>query len=379
MKPRPLWILALALLTANASAAEVWTDRDGEPITAADTTLQSLVDALPKGRQPGKLTIQRTLQNAAEFALTKSDHGGAIVVLDPRNGNILAIAGRSKDGHPRIREAVIASTPGAAFLPVTLLAGFSQGLSTHTHDCAGSLRIGDYKHAWSCHKRAGHGLLNVSDGLVRSCNTFFYTYGIATGPEALDKMALALGLGQDSGLSLEGESAGVIPGPEFLQKYSKGREKWTDGHSANVAIGQGAVSVTPLQMAVVTAAIAHRGIVHQPRLFLDERVMPRANLFDEGVSATDLETLRRGMWRSVNEEGGNARRARLDTAEVAGRTGTAQVYYDEPRSPNAWFLGFAPYENPRVAVCVMLTRGGSGGHAAAPVAAGIIETALNVP
>lgn len=230
-------------------------------------------------------------------------------------------------------------------------------------------------------EKSGHGTLSVAGSLTASCNCFFYHYGISSGPDALGQVAGALGLGRESGLRLAGEKTGLFPSPERLTKISKGRETWGAGHSANAAIGQGDVQVTPLQLAGVTATLANGGVIYPPRLFREAPLHgPQVTLQDLGISHQDLELVRKGMYDSVNEAGSSSRKAYLPDIEIAGRTGSAQSYWtrDAEGGPtvNAWFIGCAPYDQPKVAVTVLLFDGGGGGHTAAPRAAELISSVL---
>jgi penicillin-binding protein 2 len=193
-----------------------------------------------------------------------------------------------------------------------------------------------------------------------------------------------LGLGEKTGLPLNNEATGVLPGPEWLaQNYP--REHWSPGYTANTSIGQGFVLATPLQMSVIGSTVANGGIVYQPRLIekvvaldgsviKEEPLKVRADITKEGGFTTDqIEKVRKGMWKVVNDEGGTARKARLKDVVVAGKTGTAQFWRGREKDNHTWFLCFAPYDKPRYVVCVFVQGAKSGGSVPAPIAAKILE------
>jgi penicillin-binding protein 2 len=248
---------------------------------------------------------------------------------------------------------------------------------------------------WVVDKRIPpHGNLGLSEALKVSCNAFFYQWGNAAGIENIDAIGEALGLGQKSGVPLSGEDEGILPSPELLRQTNP-NERWSNGYTANTSIGQGSVEASPLQMAMVTATIANRGISYKPRLVhrvidadgrdvKDETgkyVAPiepeiRADLHSTGISDEEIELLRRGMWKVVNEPGGTGKRAQVKGVEVAGKTGTAQFWRGNVKDNHTWFICFAPYQEPKYAICVMVQGAKSGGAVSAPIAQKILEESL---
>jgi len=227
---------------------------------------------------------------------------------------------------------------------------------------------------------SGHGTLDLSSAIKVSCNGFFYRYANDTGIRNIQTMTNLLGLGRTTGIEVTGENPGNIPNPEWLRMQGL---LWSDAFTALVSIGQGATEASPLQMASVTATVANGGKVFQPRLIRkvaekdgevvkeDVPVM-KHDLTTEGINAEQIEVIKRGMWRVVNESGGTAGRAKSDLTVLSGKTGTAQTA--NPNQPtNAWFIAFAPYDHPEMAVCVFVENGNSGGGAASPIAKNIID------
>lgn len=322
---------------------------------------------------------------------------GAVVVVDPRNGDVLAVASvpsfdpntldesaraelASDPTRPLANRALRAVAPGAAFLPVTALAGLRKGLAEKTFACAGGVYYGDkYLKCWIADKGGGHGALRLDDALKASCGAFFYQYGNAAGIEEIRATGALLGLGAVSGLPLGEEDTGILPGPEWLRQVAP-HERWSAGYTANTSIGQGFTLTTPLQLALVAAAIGNGGSAYAPRLDLKAPVQLRADLRKEGWTPEMIEPVRRGMWKTVNEAGGSGRRAQVPGVVVAGRTGTAQSWRqaggESVKDNHTWFIGFAPYEAPTLAICVFVQGAKSGGRVAAPLAGRILGEAL---
>ncbi|MFM8364706.1 MAG: penicillin-binding transpeptidase domain-containing protein, partial [Verrucomicrobiota bacterium] len=232
------------------------------------------------------LTLDAKIQYIVEKALRAVGRGAAVVV-DPRNGDILAMASVpsydpnifipsitaskwseiNKDAtNPLVNRAISAYAPGSTYKIPIALAGLRAGIGEKSFGCAGGVQYGDkYMRCWIAEKNRTHGSLSLEDAVKVSCNAFFYQFGNAAGIEQIVAMGNLLGLGQKSGLPLSGESPGVLPGPEWLSGVNP-RARWSNGLTANTAIGQGDVLASPLQMAMVTAAVANGGTVYYPRL-----------------------------------------------------------------------------------------------------------------
>lgn len=350
------------------------------------------------------LTLDARIQYIAEQALRVVGRGAAVVV-DPSTGDVLAMASvpsfdpnkfipsipaadwkalNSDPADPLTNRAISSFAPGSSYKVPIALAGFAKGVGNQHFTCSGGVQYGaKYMKCWIADKGGSHGSLGVSDALMHSCNAFFYQYGNAAGIETIDRIGAALGLGLKTEIGLNGEDPGILPGPEWMAVNAPA-ERWSSGQTANVSIGQGQVLASPLQMAMVAATVANGGTVYYPRLV--DRVVNnqgeiiyrpppkvRSNLQDFGITPEQIEVVRRGMWKVVNEDGGTARRARIKDVEVAGKTGTAQFWRGNQKDNHTWFISFAPYDKPRLAVCVLVQGAKAGGLVSAPIAAKIME------
>ena len=360
------------------------------------------------------LTIDARIQAITEEALRAVGRGAAVVV-DPNNGDILAMASvpsfdpnkfvpsikakdweviRANNANPLVNRAISAFPPGSTFKLVTALAGLRKGLASARYNCGGGVGYGN--HFFRCHiaERGGtHGVIGLADALKVSCNSYFYQMGNAAGINAIDETGKTLGLGQATGIETTSEQPGVLPSPDWMRVHYP-RERWTSAYTANVSIGQGYVLVSPIQLAMVYATVANGGVSYYPRLIKNvvdlegktmlndrgEPVIPQAPKVhgDLRVDFTreQIDAARQGLWKVVNEAGGTGSRARLPTVQVAGKTGSAQAMTKGKSDTIAWFACYAPYENPKYAIAVMVQGGKGGGAVAAPVANRIMERTL---
>ena len=362
------------------------------------------------------LTLDARIQAIAEEALRAVSRAGAVVV-DPNNGNILAMVSvpsfdpntfipsiKAKDwkalqkdeGDPLVNRAISALPPGSTFKLVTAFAGLrgTKNLANAKYGCGGGVSYGDhFFRCWVAEKHYTHGTIGLADALKVSCDSFFYQYGNAAGIQSIDLVGKLLGMGEESGLHLSGEQTGIMPGPEWMQIHHP-RERWSQAQTANVSIGQGYTLVSPLQLAMAYAAAANGGTCYYPRLVdkvLDQNDTPvvdeqgktvnfapriRTELRNE-VSSQDMDLVRRGLWKVVNEDGGTGGRARLKDVAVAGKTGTAQATDRGHEENVAWFACFAPFDHPKYVVAVMVQgASGHGGEVAGPIATRILERTL---
>src|SRR5215472_1180576 len=362
------------------------------------------------------LTIDARIQSITEEALRAVSRAGAVVV-DPNNGNVLAMASvpsfdpntfipsiKAKDwkalqkdeGDPLINRAISALPPGSTFKLITGLAGLrgTKNLANAHYSCGGGVSYGDHFFAcWVAKKHYTHGTLGLADAIKVSCDSFFYQYGNAAGIQSIDAVGKMLGIGEESGLQLSAEQSGNMPGPEWMQIHHP-QERWSQAQTANVSIGQGYTLVSPLQLAIAYATIANGGVCYYPRLVdrvlkqdgspvLDEQGNPaappprvRSDLRQE-ISPDKVELVRKGLWKVVNEDGGTGGRARLKDWVVAGKTGTAQATERGHEENVAWFACFAPFDHPKYVVVVMVQgASGHGGEVAGPIATRILERTL---
>ena len=353
----------------------------------------------PRSGHNIQLTIDARIQYIAEKAMRVVRRGAAVVV-DPNNGDILAMASvpsfdpnsfipaiaaadwnalTADATNPLLNRATSAYAPGSTYKVLPALAGLRKGIGDRSFTCSGGVKYG--KHMLKC--TGTHGTIGLTSALRVSCNAFFCLYGNNAGIEEINAVGTMLGLGQKSGAPISGEYAGILPGPDWLSKQ-KLREQWSTGQTANTSIGQGFVLASPLQMAMVAATVANWGTSYYPRLvdkvttrdgsvIRQEPVRVRANLLENGFTAENLDTVRQGLWDVVNRGGGTAPGARIKNYQVAGKTGTAQFWRRGISDNHVWFISFAPYDKPRYAVCVMVNGGSSGGGVAAPIASKILS------
>jgi penicillin-binding protein 2 len=361
------------------------------------------------------LTIDARIQSIAEEAIRAVGRAAA-VVIDPNNGNILAMVSvpsfdpntfvpsikakdwevlRKDEANPLINRAISAFPPGSTFKIVTALAGLRKQLGKAQYNCSGGVTYGDhYFHCWIGFKGGGHGTIGLADAIKVSCDSFFYQYGNAAGIDSIDTTGDLLGLGKESGVRLTGEQAGVMPGPDWMRIHYP-RERWSQAYTANVSIGQGYDLCSPLQMAMAYATVANGGISYYPRLV--DRVLnqdgspaldhdgkiavpqtPRVHAdLRKDFTPEQIELVRRGLWKVVNEDGGTGRVARLRDTQVAGKTGTAEVTVNGKPENVAWFCSFAPYDHPKYVIAVMVQGAtGHGGTVAGPIGNRIMERTL---
>jgi len=369
------------------------------------------------------LTIDARIQTIVEQTLKQAGVGrAAVVVVDPQNGDVLAMASvpnydpnifipkisaedyqqlDDDDTDPLVNRAIQPFAPGSTYKVVSAFAGFMAGIPlSRTYNCAGGVVVGNkFMKCWIAEHGGAHGTLNLVGAIKNSCNSFFYQWGREAKLINYEKVGDALGLGMRSGLPLSGESPGTLPGPRWLAAHGQSSLEKSYGHIANTAIGQGSVLASPLQMAIVCSTVANGGTSYYPRLVSrvvdssgndvrDEQgnlVLPvepkvRANLPSMGFSAGEIEAVRQGMWKVVNEAGGTGAKARIKGVEVAGKTGTAQFWRKQGneriKDNHVWFMCFAPYKQPKFAVVVMIQGAKSGGGVAAPVAHKILTESL---
>jgi len=361
------------------------------------------LDRPPRHGTDLRLTIDLDLQRALEEAM--AGQAGAGIFLDPWTGEVLAMAS-SPAFEPNLfarrfpaeawnkllsdplkplqnRASLSSYSPGSTFKIVVAAAALADKVVTPatTIFCPGYAVI--YGHRFHCWKAGGHGSVNLEDAIVHSCNVYFYQVGKMLGIEAIARFARRLGLGEPTGIDLLREAAGLIPTPRWKEE-TRG-QPWYAGETISVAIGQGPLNVTPLQMARMAATLANGGRKVTPHLVYRGDTIEAAEASrrhgEDGFTTRTMTALRRAMVGVV--ERGTGRAARVAGIKVAGKTGTAQYSsrsagVDADELPyairdHAWFVGFAPAESPRIAFAVFIEHGGHGGTTAAPVARRVLE------
>jgi penicillin-binding protein 2 len=379
---------------------------DGERQAVVDNRGQTKQVLATKPYVAGKdlqLAIDLDLQVVAELAMDApvnelhvQHKNGAVVALDPRTGEVLAMASRptfdpnkfavhisSKDwkeiadnpNHPMLNKAIQAQQPpGSTFKPFVALAGLESGSidDQFTVDCRGGVALyGRFQKCWVYPR--GHGRISLHRGIVDSCDTYFYTIGAKMGIDNIAFYGDLVGFGHPTGVDLPHEAAGVMPSaPWKLHNY---RQKWYAGETPSVAIGQGALTVTPLQLARGLAGLAMGGVWHRPRLVKTEPDKVVQWKLDPG----NVKEVVDGMYGVVNEGGGTGGRARLANIAVCGKTGTAQLTSEEyakssgTEQDNAWFEAFAPCQAPEIVVVALFERFPGHGQYAAPIVRDIMK------
>lgn len=364
-----------------------------------------------------RLTLDVDLQQIAESYMAAGEKSGAVVAMEVNTGRLLAavsapsirikefVGGISQEQwkalldnpkHPLINKVVQATyPPGSTYKMVTALAGLAKGVVDENTGmyCPGSYTFGN--RTYRCWRHSGHGSVNLNRAIGESCDVYFYTVGQRVGVDALAEFAQKLGLGVKTGVEMEYEKEGLAPTKKWKQKARKA--KWQDGETLSVAIGQGFNLASPLQICVMTAALANGGKVYKPKLVeqvvdLDGTIVE--TLKPELVSQITgydkyFKLIRKGMEEVVQGKSGTARNVAIPNLRIAGKTGTAQVVrlaqYKGLKEQNipyefrdhAWFTCYAPADNPEIAVTVLVEHGLHGGSGAGPIARAVLNQYFN--
>ena len=382
------------------------TGSDGSRVVVVDSRGRERGFLRSSAARPGSdvhLTIDLDLQVVGELAM--QGRKGAVVALDPRNGEILALVSspnyfpdkfvggislhdwRQLTGNPDkplLNRAIQAQlAPGSVFKPVVAVAAIESGVigADFNVECRGGASF--YGHYFRCHKRDGHGKVNLYQALVHSCDVYFYTVGNKLGIDRIAEFAKRFGFGRPTGVDLPHEEEGVVPSTSWKLRHY--REKWYAGETISVAIGQGALTVTPLQVAYAIGGLVSGGVWYQPRLVSTAHRKAVRNDYEAPaprivkLKQKSIDAVVEGLWGVVNG-GGTGIRARLAGYDVCGKTGTAQLVSnrsirrtsDRDLRDNAWFVGFAPCRNPEIVV-VALFEHGEHGHLAAPIVRDVLK------
>ncbi|MGD8880627.1 MAG: penicillin-binding protein 2 [Desulfobacterales bacterium] len=360
------------------------------------------------------LTIDEVLQRRSEELL--DGVVGAAVAIEPGSGRILALASSptfdqnsfvggithqkwssliSNPFRPMSNRAIQGEyAPGSTYKIITALAGLEEGVidTETTFFCPGHYRFGN--RVYRCWKKGGHGSVDIIKAVEESCDVFFYQVGQRLGVDRLAWYAKAAGLGSPTGIFLDQEARGLIPTAAWKKRRTG--VPWQEGETLSIAIGQGFNLATPLQMAVLAAAVANGGKRYRPMILdsiqrADGQILQKSEPKLVGkipVSRSTLDLLKLGLWRVVNGENGTARGSRLNDIDISGKTGTSQVIsrkeddsLPEEDIPihlraHAWFVAYAPSEQPSIAIAVVVEHGEHGSGAAAPIAKEMIKTYL---
>lgn len=352
------------------------------------------IDILPKNGFDLHLGIDIKLQELAEKLLTGKR--GTVVAINPQDGSIIAMASKpdydprefsgkvpyklyrelaDDKAAPLLHRAIQSQyPPGSTWKMLIAIAALQEGIINEntTLYCGGGLEYGGKFR--KCH--GSHGNVNVRKAIQTSCNTFFYQLGKKIGIDIFEKYGKMFGFGQKTGIDLPGEARGLLPTRQWLEKML-GKGVSFDGRMINYGIGQGEILTTPLQMAVYTAAIANNGTLYKPHIVRYIKNNITNKLEPLNIQGTKLpirpevfDIVKKGMFDVVNVPGGTASIAKLSDIEVSGKTGTAQNPHGQD---HAWFVCFAPLENPKIAMAVFVENAGFGGSVSAPIANKLLD------
>jgi penicillin-binding protein 2 len=375
--------------------------------------IRTLEESPPNEGKRVALTVDYDLQKSLEDAFKVSGFNGASVIMDPKTGEVLAFtsvpgydpnafaagidraawASLNTDDLKPLQDRAIQGrySPGSTFKMAVAAAALEEGLITPDFKvaCPGHAVFFGRSFQCSLPNGRGHGTIDMRQAIERSCNVYFYTVGNMLGIDKIHKWATLLGLGERTGIDLPNELAGLVPSPEW--KRERFHEKWYAGETISVSIGQGAVSLTPISMAVYISALANGGTRLTPHLLkaVDDGtgwkdVPPPAPKSTVQLKPETIQAIRDGLWMVVNASGTGGK-ARIPGRDVSGKTGTAQVISleggkaargrsDRDLRDNGWFVFFAPRDNPQISGVVFVEHGGHGGTTAAPIAKHVLET-----
>ena len=385
--------------------------------------MRTLEEVPPVEGRRIKLTIDEDIQRAVEEGFRQLGYAGAAVILNPNNGEVLALTSRpgfdpnqfaagidhaewaslTTDPQRPLQDRALQGRypPGSTFKIVVATAALEEGIVTpdfKVHCSGGADFYGRYFHCW---RPQGHGTLDLAQAIQQSCDVYFYTLGKMVGVDKIHKWANLLGLGEKSGIDLPNEVQGIVPSSDWKNPVTG--ERWYPGDTISVAIGQGQVSVTPISLAVMMSTIANGGTRVTPHLLkaVDDgsgwKTVPEpAPQSVVHLKPDTIETLHEGLSMVVNQPGGTAywdwhkpgpNAADLAGFEVAGKTGTAQVISragaaqaagktDRNLGDHGWFVFFAPVDHPQIAGVVFAEHSGHPGVAAIPIARFAVETYL---
>jgi penicillin-binding protein 2 len=347
-----------------------------------------------------QLAIDAHKQYLLENVLRRAGRAAG-VIMDVNTGEVLAMASvpdydpnafipsisadrwkgyrENKQLSPLTNRVISEFAPGSTMKVATAISGAIKGLSGNSFSCTGYVAYGNHNVGcwiWNMHK-GSHGTLSLSKALQQSCNPYFNKLANTMGWKAMVEGCQMVGFGKRTNVELPGEKTGILPGSRAWRAANPSAVM-TPVLTAFLSIGQGDTMATPLQLCAMTACVANGGKYYQPRIVRkavseDGRVVIPdksklvVDLIEAGIKPKDFELIRKGMWMAVNVPGGTAGKVRMPGMEVAAKTGTAQTTDNGKKSNNSWVISFAPYENPKYAVCVLVQNGGSGGGVCGPL------------
>jgi penicillin-binding protein 2 len=399
---------------------EVLVNAQGRSVERQGALVPNLRTKAPVAGDDLMLSIDLKVQRVAEAAL--AGHRGAVVALDPNNGDVLALVslpgfdptlfGRGITAHeygaladdidrPLFNRALRGTyPPGSTVKPVIALAGLTYHVvdPLATKYCAGSYHLPGSSFIYREYHNEHHGSVNLDDAIARSCDVYFYGLANEIGVDRISAFMAPFGFGKPTGIDISGEKAGILPSKEWKERtFAKPADRvWFPGETVSFGIGQGYLTVTPLELAHYASVLATRGHIWQPRLVTAYRdpmtgamhaIAPVSEGEVQGVSADDWQRVVHGMI-GVTQRGTAAAIGAHAPYVFAGKTGTAQVYtvsrtekynaskIDERLRDHSWFIAFAPADAPRIALAVLEENGGAGASAAAPIARKVLDAYL---
>ncbi|RKT44008.1 penicillin-binding protein 2 [Thiocapsa rosea] len=383
-------------------------------VNARGRVIRTLESRPPVSGKDLHLYLDIGLQQVAKEAL--GEERGAVVAIDPRNGGVLALVSNpsfdpnlfvegisqtdyqallSSPDKPLFNRAVRGQyPPGSTIKQFVALAGLAAGVTTSRRAtyCSGAFSLPGHSHRFRCWRRGGHGAVNLEQALVQSCDVYFYDLANRMGIDRLSGFLSDFGFGSLTGIDVAGELGGLMPSREWKQRVRK--QAWFPGETLIVGIGQGSFLATPLQLAVATAAVANHGKVIRPQVARAAQAPGAPAAEQLPMLSHTIELGEKQQWDQIVNamakvvESGTARRIRSTEYRIAGKTGTSQVFslgqnqrYNAATLPkhlhdHALFVAFAPVEDPRIAIAVIVEHGGGGGATAAPVARRIMDAYL---
>ncbi len=348
-------------------------------------------------------SVDLLMQQAAYQGL--GDSNGAVIAMNIHNGEILTLVSKPSfdpnifnyplntkqwqelglnPERPLSNKATAgAYPPGSIFKIFMSYAGLAEGLIDPEQkvNCPGYFMLNG-RTRFNCHKKGGHGIVNLESALAMSCNVYFYELGVKLGIDGIHNHASELGLGEATGIDLSGEAKGLVPSTEWKKSAFKKPEDqiWYPGETPSVAIGQGALSVTPIQIIRGLATLLNGGHLIKPTLIKDTPLEPDRLIRNVPINQEQLAAIKLGLWSVVNSPRGTGKKASIEKETgiiVAGKTATSQTkssknLLGKDSENHAMFIGYAPHENPDIAVFVLVEHGGHGGVAAAPIARDVL-------